>query len=200
MFFTVEIIYSNPLKPNKYEPFYDYAKKVFINVFHINDDDVKIQIGKGKISLLMLDDAYMNDVDIYSVLDQDEYIFRTFESIIDFEELLFLFLDSPEEIENCILLEELKIKSEFQGLGIGKMVIEQIKMLFKRNFRYILTEVYPLQFSVKYRENKDHIDVYHSKHPKISKAKAFKKLSERYLKMGFSESVLNKNILYIDLE
>lgn len=195
---TIEIHYNNNLFIDDIDPCLNYVNEVELKIKASDEQNDNIEIGTGHLYLLELATAYYNDIDIYDLIDHYSYLENYFSSLIDFKEGYYVFDKIEDEIENCILISEVKLINEFQGKEIFNEIVRHIEKLFSSNFPYIFLQAFPLQFEgyLNKQEHLDKIEKYHKGHKKISRKKSIENLKSAYGKAGFKPSKIDHTVLY----
>ncbi|WGQ17069.1 hypothetical protein [Sphingobacterium faecium] len=195
---TIEIHYINNLYIDEFDPCLNYVNEVELKIKASDEHNDNIEIGTGHLYLLELETAYYNDIDIYDLIDHYSYLENYFSSLINFEEGLYVFDKTENEIENCILISEVKLINEFQGKGIFNEIVRHIEKIFSSNYPYTFLQAFPLQYEgyLNKQEHLDKIEKYHKGHKKISKKKSIDNLKSAYGKAGFIPSKIDHLVMY----
>jgi len=146
----------------------DFIDDIFFNIYDDDDDGVEYKVGEGHIKILDFC-TYANypyDLDFYfsDIIDSDRQIFNLFEVISNpkfifnryynselYKAFFLKKFDCGLLYDKVAYLEKLNIFNDYQGSGIGSMVLKELHDKF--DVDYIAVIPFPLEFNKKSKED-----------------------------------------------
>ena len=146
----------------------DFIDDIFFNIYNHDDVGGRNKVGEGHIRILdfckYANYPYDLDFDFSDIIDSDRQIFNLFEVISnpkfifnryynsDLYKAFFLKkFDCGLLYDKVAYLEKLNIFKDYQGSGVGSMVLQQLQDRFYVD--YIAVIPFPLEFNKKSKED-----------------------------------------------
>lgn len=181
-----------------------YNKEFNLEIFSEDQDGhVDKLIGKIKFHIVYVAMAIDDGYDVYEIFDDKETTFRIGTRIFDFEqsdlnEDILQFYDEVMFVSNICFLERIEILPEYRGTQIGAKAIRDIYFHFGHACELLVAQVFPLQFEVKRPEQEEWLEHLSLERFEKDEKKAFKKLFDYYLSIGFNKIPKYHDLVFIN--
>lgn len=172
----------------------DFVNEITLSIYRVNEGrEINQLIGRGSVSLLLLNRAIDLGFPLFEVFDASDSIMEMAEVVFDmnqegdFWSKLDEFFDYnlPTSYDTCFI-EGIELLPDFRGKGIGKWVLKNIMERFYGSCGLVVVRAFPLQHAGGFESSLDWKKQMKYELLEADMEQAQYKLFHYYQQLGFS--------------